>query len=68
MIPAEECWWKSLTPLMAEIRAKIGDAPVYLSYEIYSLDPAFAPGTGTVEVSPPYDPSGNIALIWANLL
>ena len=46
-IQAEDCWHKSLTPLMAEIRAKIGDAPVYLSYDIDSLDPAFAPGTGT---------------------
>lgn len=96
VIQAEECWWKSLTPLMADIRARIGDAPVYLSYDIDSLDPAFAPGTGTVEVgglttwqaleivrgsaglnlvgsdlvevSPPYDPSGNTALIGANLL
>ena len=96
VIQAEACWHKSLTPLMAEIRAKIGDAPVYLSYDIDSLDPAFAPGTGTVEpggltiwqgleivrgaaglnlvggdlveVSPPYDPSGNTALIGANLL
>jgi len=81
---------------MAEIRAKIGDAPTYLTFDIDSLDPAFAPGTGTlepgglttiqaleivrgcaglnlvggdlVEVSPPYDPSGNTALIGANLL
>lgn len=96
VVQAEECWHKSLTPLMAEIRAKIGDAPVYLSYDIDSLDPSFAPGTGTVEpggltiwqgleivrgcaglnliggdlveVSPPYDPSGNTALIGANLL
>ncbi|ANT59282.1 agmatinase [Salipiger sp. CCB-MM3] len=95
-IQAEECWHKSLSPLMAEIRAKIGDAPVYLSYDIDSLDPAFAPGTGTVEVgglttmqgleiirgcaglnlvgcdlvevSPPYDPSGNTAVIAANFL
>ena len=96
VVQAEACWHKSLTPLMAEIRAKIGDAKVYLSYDIDSLDPAFAPGTGTVEpggltiwqgleivrgcaglnliggdlveVSPPYDPSGNTALIAANLL
>ncbi|WP_309668111.1 agmatinase [Tabrizicola sp.] len=96
VVQAEECWHKSLTPLMAEIRARIGDAPVYLSYDIDSLDPSFAPGTGTVEpggltiwqgleivrgcaglnlvggdlveVSPPYDPSGNTALIGANLL
>ena len=35
---------------MEDIRAKIGDAPVYLTYDIDSLDPAYAPGTGTVEV------------------
>ena len=96
VIQAEECWHKSMTPLMNEIRAAIGDAPVYLTYDIDSLDPAYAPGTGTVEpgglttiqaleivrgcaglslvggdlveVSPPYDPSGNTALIGANLL
>lgn len=96
VVPAEECWHKSLTPLMADIRSKIGDAPVYLTYDIDSLDPAFAPGTGTVEiggltiwqgleiirgckglnlvggdlveVSPPYDTTGNTALIGANLL
>ena len=95
-IQAEECWHKSLTPLMADIRARIGAAPVYLSYDIDSLDPAFAPGTGTVEVgglttmqgleiirgtaglnlvgadlvevSPPYDPAGNTAVIAANFL
>ena len=95
-IQAEDCWHKSLTPLMADIRAKIGDAPVYLSFDIDSLDPGFAPGTGTievgglttmqgleiirgtsglnlvgcdlVEVSPPYDPTGNTAMIAANYL
>jgi guanidinobutyrase len=67
-----------------------------VTYDIDSLDPAYAPGTGTpeigglttpqaleliralsglkivgcdlVEVSPPYDPSGNTALTGANLL
>ncbi|WP_028725522.1 agmatinase [Paracoccus zeaxanthinifaciens] len=96
VIQAEECWHRSMTPLMAEIRSRIGDAPVYLSFDIDSLDPAFAPGTGTVEVgglttiqgleiirgcaglnlvgcdlvevSPPYDTSGNTAVIAANFL
>ena len=96
VVTAEECWHKSMTPLMAEVRKKIGNHPCYLTYDIDSLDPAFAPGTGTVEigglttwqaleivrgckglnlvggdlveVSPPYDPSGNTALIGANLL
>ena len=47
VVQAEECWHRSLKPLMEEVRAKIGDAPVYLTYDIDSLDPAFAPGTGT---------------------
>ena len=50
VIQAEDCWHKSLSPLMEKIRAKIGDVPVYLTYDIDSLDPAYAPGTGTVEV------------------
>jgi agmatinase len=28
----------------------VGDAPAYLSFDIDSLDPAFAPGTGTPEI------------------
>jgi agmatinase len=32
------------------IRQVIGDAPVYLTFDIDVLDPAFAPGTGTPEV------------------
>ena len=29
------------------IRARVGDAPVHLTFDIDGLDPAFAPGTGT---------------------
>ncbi|MBU9697919.1 agmatinase [Rhodobacteraceae bacterium HSP-20] len=96
VVQAEECWGKSLVRLMEIVRARIGEKPVYISYDIDSLDPAFAPGTGTVEpgglstwqaleiirgcaglnivggdlveVSPPYDPTGNTALIGANIL
>ena len=50
VVPAEECWHRSLAPLMERVRDTIGDAPVYLSYDIDSLDPAFAPGTGTQEI------------------
>lgn len=31
----------------AQIRARIGDAPTYLTFDIDAFDPAFAPGTGT---------------------
>jgi guanidinobutyrase len=96
VVQAEECWYKSVAPIMAEVRAKLGAGPVYLSFDIDGLDPSFAPGTGTpeiggltiwqaleiirgcrgldivgcdlVEISPPYDPSGNTALVGANLL
>ncbi len=33
-----------------EARRIVGEAPTYLSFDIDSLDPAFAPGTGTPEV------------------
>lgn len=32
------------------IRTVVGEMPVYLSFDIDALDPAFAPGTGTPEV------------------
>ncbi|EEB77525.1 agmatinase [marine gamma proteobacterium HTCC2148] len=97
VVPAEECWHKSLSPLMTEIRGVIGtETPVYLSFDIDGLDPSVAPGTGTpepgglstiqgieiirgcwglnmvgadlVEVSPPYDTTGNTSLLAANLM
>ncbi|MEE8275211.1 MAG: agmatinase [Alphaproteobacteria bacterium] len=96
VVEATECWHRSLTPLMEEVRAQIGDRPMYISFDIDGLDPSCAPGTGTpeiggltnvqaleiirgcrgldviggdlVEVSPPYDLSGNTALVAANFL
>lgn len=97
VVQAEHCWYKSLAPLMDQIRVKIGaQTPTYLSFDIDGLDPSVAPGTGTpepggltgsqaleiirgcyglnlvggdlVEVSPPYDNSGNTALLAANLV
>ena len=47
VVQAEECWNRSLAPLMEEVRERVGDGPVYLSFDIDGLDPAFAPGTGT---------------------
>jgi len=96
VVQAEELWHRSAAPLIARASAALGDGPVYLTFDIDSLDPGFAPGTGTpeiggltpiqaleiirgcrglslvgadlVEVSPPYDPQGNTALLAANLL
>jgi guanidinopropionase len=39
-----ELGWKGV---VREIRALMGDTPVYISFDIDCLDPAFAPGTGT---------------------
>lgn len=50
VVQVEECWGKSLTPLMSEVREQVSDGPVYLSFDIDGLDPSFAPGTGTPEV------------------
>jgi len=97
LVQAHEVWYRSLAPLMGEVRERIGPQhPVYISFDIDGIDPAFAGGTGTpeiggltvpqaleivrgcrglnvvgadlVEVAPPYDPSGNTALLGANLL
>ena len=35
---------------IARARAVVGDGPTYVSFDVDSLDPAFAPGTGTPEV------------------
>ena len=51
VVQIEECWHKSLVPLMEEVRQRVGDGPVYLSFDIDGLDPAYAPGTGTPEVA-----------------
>jgi guanidinobutyrase len=97
LVQAHEVWYRSLEPLMAQVRERIGPSqPVYISFDIDGIDPAFAGGTGTpevggltvpqalevvrgcrglnvvggdlVEVAPAYDPSGNTALLGANLL
>lgn len=50
VVQVEECWHRSLEPLMTEIHRKVSGGPVYISFDIDGLDPAFAPGTGTPEV------------------
>jgi agmatinase len=50
MITAQEVHEQGPAAIAAQIRQVIGDAPVYLSFDIDALDPAFAPGTGTPEI------------------
>jgi agmatinase len=51
VVPSEEL--RSLGPEgYAElVRGRVGDLPVFFSFDIDFLDPAFAPGTGTPEVA-----------------
>lgn len=46
-ITARDVHESSPAAIAARIRGVVGDAPVYLSFDIDALDPAFAPGTGT---------------------
>jgi len=47
------------------VRARAGDAPCFLSFDIDFVDPAFAPGTGTPEVG---GPSSREALAYVRAL
>jgi agmatinase len=51
MIPSEQLQQLPPAAYGDRVRARVGDGPVYLSFDIDVLDPAFAPGTGTPEVA-----------------
>jgi agmatinase len=38
---------RSVAELVAAIRLGVGDRPLYVTFDIDAVDPAFAPGTGT---------------------
>jgi agmatinase len=46
---------ETLTPQAygERVRARVGDGPAFLSFDVDFVDPAFAPGTGTPEVGGP---------------
>lgn len=48
-LPATDYDRLGLDGVIASIRQRLGDAPVYVSVDIDVLDPAHAPGTGTPE-------------------
>jgi guanidinopropionase len=50
VIHAEDFMRMGCEAVIAKARAVVGDGPVYISFDIDSLDPAFAPGTGTPEI------------------
>jgi agmatinase len=51
VIPSEELRRLSGEGYAAVVKEKVGERPVFLSFDIDFLDPAFAPGTGTPEVA-----------------
>lgn len=96
MVYVEELFDRGVDDVMDEARRIVGDAPIYVSFDIDAIDPSQAPGTGTpevgglwvhqaqrlirrlmglevvgadlVEVSPPWDNSGNTAWVGVNLM
>jgi agmatinase len=50
VIHAEEIDPLGIPAIVEKARAVAGDGPVYVSFDIDSLDPSFAPGTGTPEI------------------
>lgn len=50
VIHAEELQVSRVADIAERARAVVGEGPVYVSFDIDSLDPAFAPGTGTPEI------------------
>lgn len=50
VIHAEEVSGLGIPAIIEKAKAIVGDGPTYLSFDIDSLDPSFAPGTGTPEI------------------
>jgi len=50
IVTAQDVHEQGPAAIAERIRQVVSDAPVYLSFDIDVLDPAFAPGTGTPEI------------------
>jgi guanidinopropionase len=50
VIHAEEVHGQGIPEVLRRALAVVGDGPTYVSFDIDSIDPGFAPGTGTPEV------------------
>ncbi|HLR69114.1 agmatinase [Virgibacillus alimentarius] len=53
VIPMKEVRKIGFDKVMERIHARVKDKPVFVTYDIDFLDPAYAPGTGTPEVGGP---------------
>jgi len=50
VVHADEMARLGVPKMIKKIHEVVGDGPTYISFDIDSLDPAFAPGTGTPEI------------------
>jgi agmatinase len=50
IVSAEDVYETGPKAVAERVRQVVGGAPIYLSFDVDALDPAFAPGTGTPEV------------------
>jgi guanidinopropionase len=50
IVLCEELHDKGAATIAEEARALVGDRPAFLTFDIDSLDPVYAPGTGTPEI------------------
>ena len=50
MVFADQCWYKSMAPLMESVREQMGARPVYFTFDIDGIDPTACPGTGKYDI------------------
>jgi agmatinase len=50
LVPTDAVRKLGIEATIARIRERVGDARVYVSFDVDFVDPAFAPGTGTPEI------------------
>lgn len=50
VIHSEDVHRRGVDDVVAQAREVVGDGPVYISFDVDGLDPAFTPGTGTPEL------------------
>jgi agmatinase len=50
LVPTDEVRQLGIPAVIERIRERVGDAKIYISFDVDFVDPAFAPGTGTPEI------------------
>jgi agmatinase len=50
LVPTDEVRELGIPAVVERVRERVGDAKIYVSFDVDFVDPAFAPGTGTPEI------------------